>query len=356
MPKQKRQTLLVYHITTFWVKHPDTGNEETRESLHHKLKSSGLFKRFAMQLEKCPETGALHYQLSVHCVKKLRFDAIANACGYDNKQWYFKPMTFEGGGLSFAANAYRYATKEDTRVEGPWTEGDWSDAIDELAGKAPAPNLSQRDTDLLTVHRLVREGYYEQDFFMEYPLFHGKYNKQIKDYIRVNEALNPPARLSEPPLVLVYAGHPGKGKTTSATDDLKAQGYTPYEFTSATKEDQKLFFTDYMPGLHDAVVFDDFYQGIDYVTLLKLCHEHPVRVNVHHGSIYIRPRAIVFTCNTKRGYPFKHYYDRLRGGDLGDGQDWRALLRRVTKWYLFDDEPGVKREVDPHSALGVPRE
>lgn len=355
MPKA-RGNGKVYHITTFWVKHPKTGTEVTREELHNKLKSCGLFKRFAMQLEKAPTTDQLHYQLSLHCFKKLRFETMANACGYDNDQWYFKEMTFEGGGLSLAANAYRYVTKEDTRIEGPWTEGDWADAIDELAGKNKESKPNQRDDDLLKIHRLVGEGYYEQDFYMEYPLLFTKYNKQIKDCVRVHQALNPPERLSEPPVVLVYAGHPGKGKTTSATDDLKAQGYTPYEFTSATKEDQKLFFTDYMPGLHDAIVFDDFYQGIDYVTLLKLTHEHPVRVNVHHGTIYIRPRAVVFTCNTKRGYPFKHYYDRLRGGDLGDGQDWRALLRRINKWYVFDGAPGVKREVDPHSVLGVPRE
>lgn len=349
MPKAARATATVYHITTFWVKHPETGNEVTQQALHNALKSSGLFKRFAYQLEEGNAQHHQHYQIALHLHSKNRFDTVARACGYDNKQWFMKEMTFEGGGYSLAANAYKYATKEDTRVAGPWIEGDWQDAIDELAGKPK--DKPKRDEEIEEIYQLVtKEGWLQHDFFIQRPLLLAHHGNIIDRYIKMQHILHPPEKLETPPYVAVFFGPPGTGKSSAAMQQLRDQGYTPYLFTNGHREDQKVFYTDYQPGVHDAIVYDDFYSGLPFSHLLAICHELPVRVNVHNGSIYIRPRAVVFTCNVSRGFPFKHYYDRWRTGDLGDGQDFGALMRRITEYKYFDDPVNFTCKIveDPH--------
>ena len=77
-------------------------------------------KKWGFQLEKCPESGNLHWQGRGLLIKQLRPGSTAAAAAAAMKLQYFKPTHKE----EYVKGGFNYQLKAETRVAGPWTDKD----------------------------------------------------------------------------------------------------------------------------------------------------------------------------------------------------------------------------------------
>lgn len=89
--------------------------ELTKDDVHELLRKR--CKKYVFQLE-CGETGYLHYQGRFSLFKKAGLTCVANQFG--NIGWHISPTS----GNALRGEAF-YCMKEQTRLEGPWTEKDY---------------------------------------------------------------------------------------------------------------------------------------------------------------------------------------------------------------------------------------
>lgn len=84
-------------------------------------------KRWVFQLEKGTETGYLHYQCRISLWVKKRFTTMTHLLDDCNINDYYLSPTCT---TTYRGNDFFYAMKDDTRVEGPWTDLTYKDICD----------------------------------------------------------------------------------------------------------------------------------------------------------------------------------------------------------------------------------
>jgi hypothetical protein len=78
------------------------------------------FSKWAFQLEKCPETGNLHWQGRGLLIKRLRAGKAAAQAAELMRLQYFEPTHAS----VYLKGGFNYVVKAESRVAGPWTESD----------------------------------------------------------------------------------------------------------------------------------------------------------------------------------------------------------------------------------------
>jgi len=106
MPKQ----LKIFDMTRYIDKVP-TNQFELMEVFRHKTTN------FVFQLEKCPTTGTLHYQIRIKTNTKITLAGLI-VLFHNQHMSHISPTSLSG------CRTFDYVMKEDTRVEGPWTDKD----------------------------------------------------------------------------------------------------------------------------------------------------------------------------------------------------------------------------------------
>lgn len=193
--------------------------------------------------------------------------------------------------------AKAYASKEDTRVEGPWEFG----KFDTEQGAR---------TDLETVAAMVKDGETLRKIAEEQPVEYIKYNRGIS-------ALK--AQLSLPRTwktkVIVRWGEPGSGKTRWVYDTYKVEEV----FVKPPGD-----WYDGYDG-QEVVLIDDFYGNMKYAELLRVLDRYPMMVPVKGGFVNWAPKVIIITSNN---HP-EGWYENIA--------DKRALLRRIEEIHKVGD-------------------
>ena len=250
------------------------------------------------QLER-GEEGTPHYQGYIifktnktpHAVKLINPRA----------HWELRVGTHEG--------ARNYCSKEDTRVDGPWTFGE-------------EPKQGKRTDLLLLKERLdsgvpVKELWADPDTF---PVL-SKYDRVPALY---RLATIPQRRFKTH--VLVLHGPPGLGKSY-----FPATVYPDAYYKNNTQwwdgyEHQKV------------VVFDDFTSGwFKFTFLLQVLDRYPLNVQVKGGTVPFNSKLIIITSNRSPDLWYK-----------AEKYDYRALERRLTTIYRFrHDGPPVLEKGKP---------
>lgn len=246
------------------------------------------FVRYAVyQLERCPDTGRLHFQGYVEFSKVMRL----SGCKKVLSKAHWKPKYKE----STREQARDYCLKTDTRIDGPWVHGKWV--------------KDGERTDLQVVTDKIKEGASLKDIFETAPETTLKYTKNIQTL----RALYDEAQDSAPE-VHVRWGAPGSGKTRFVYEN----------HTDVWSKPDGDWFDGYEG--HEVVLFDDFYGGVKYNTMLKLLDRYPMRVPIKGSFVQWRPRIIYITSNV----PPEEWYTNIA--------DKRALLRRITSITKLGDE------------------
>lgn len=203
------------------------------------------------QIECCPETKRSHVQgyvefrsmTTLRQCKKVLMDDAAH-------------LEKRRGTQSDAIN---YCTKEESRIEGPFTVGekavqgrrnDLRKALDDIKNKVPINEVIDENPPLL------------------------RYYTQLEKYQR--NAIEPRDR-NEEVIVEVLVGEAGSGKTRYIHEKEEDLYIVP------DSNGDSVWFDGYLG--EEAVLFDDFYGGIKYCMMLKLLDRYPIRVPVKGGYV-----------------------------------------------------------------------
>lgn len=171
--------------------------------------------------------------------------------------------------------AKAYASKEDTRVAGPWVEPEGAE-----------PNVGQgKRNDLLELKRKLDQGAKEAEIAEElFPVW-VKYYKVCSRYRMLKGVQRTWATET-----LVLWGPPGSGKSSKA---LELGG--PEAYWLPKPAGQSAWFDGYEG--QEVVVIDEFYGWIARDLMCRLCDRYPLNVETKGGVQPFLAKKIIITSN-----------------------------------------------------------
>lgn len=295
------------HSFAFTFNFPGPASAET---ILKQLEDSGLYKRGIFQKE-IGEEGREHYQGWVYTVKTTRVKAVK-----DHLQTIWPGGHVEPTYKPPVAN-WRYCSKEDTRVEGPWSFGG-------------APAGAGKRTDLGTVAREFASSNFSMDWLrLEHP---GMFIRYRKGFEELREAsITNETRIF--PEVRVYYGVPGSGKSHRADTEY------PRAHRWAQSTNGNVYAGNYRSG-NPHHIFEDFSGWVPFRWLMAFLDKYPIQVNAMGRMVDCQRRVVIFTSNT---HP-RDWYSKLE--EEKPGTVWPALKRRITSithypWPYQVDSPSI---------------
>ena len=130
------------------------------------------------------------------------------------------------------------------------------------------------------------------------------------------------------PIVDVYYGEPGTGKTRTAAED------SPLAYWVGPPHNENVWFDGY--NGHEDVIIDDFYGWMKWSLLLQLLDRYPLRVQTKGGTTSFLAKHIVMTSNS---HPRDWYTNKFC--------NYGALRRRIDNVFEFIMVDGELKKL-PH--------
>lgn len=256
------------------------------------------------QLERCPESGKLHWQGAVKFKSHLRRSEAQSRMQLPD--CHFKPTRDW-------TSAVRYCKKVETRISGPWEFGKDIDRgfrrdIDEVV------TLVKADASLKRIAECCP-----------------------REYIKFHKGINAlRIALQEPPGIdrkcVLLLGDTGVGKTRFVMDNYPGN-YNVFDLV-------KPWFDGY--DGQEVVLFDECGEGmLGYNILKQLCDRYPFRVPCKGGSTPWMAKVVFMTSNCT----IREWYPKAKDVHI------RALERRIKTIHIGMD--GNCDEVRDY--LGLPR-
>lgn len=267
-------------------------------------------KYLIFQLEK-GENGTPHFQGYCELNRQSRFAPIKSLI----------PSAHIEPRRGSQAQAKAYASKEDTRVEGPFEYGEYIET-----------NPGQR-TDVRAFRDAILSGKRKRELLEEFPGDLQRYPKFV-ELCRSTLVQQPRIGLR---VNLLY-GEPGLGKSRMAyesTDDLYA-----------VPIGKDLWFDGY--DGQTSLLLDDFSGEMKLVHLLRLLDIYPMQVPVKGAFVNLAALQIWITSNK---HP-RDWYDWTKHGEVR----YRALMRRfhkITRFSLDHNSCPATHEEDPHEDVSL---
>ncbi len=270
------------------------------------LKSLPGISFYVFQLEKCPETGRLHYQGYMEFDKKYRLSTL-------RLRWVVvgPPPHFDLR-RGTQDQAIEYCSKEETRMSGPWSFGEKSKSVQ-----------GQR-TDLEGIYDLIKSGHGMVDIIDSAPASFIRYSSGIEKMILY---LKRPRPLDSPPIIELYYGSTGTGKSRQA-----------YElYPDLYSKDPETHWWD-LYSAQITVLVDDFAgraSKTSLTSLLRLLDRYPITKQVKGAHVRLLFERLIITTNI---HPSDWYDFENRVTQKA------ALFRRITQYWYFSDpeEPAVR--------------
>lgn len=260
--------------------------------------------RYAVwQREVCPETGREHFQGYLELAKKQSFALLHDLEGLETA--HFEPRR------GSQKQAQDYCSKEDTRVEGPWTYGE-------------AKHQGER-TDLAAVKQDIDEGASNKDLWQEHHPTMVRYHKAYAVYKRTTA----PKR-SWAMEIVVYVGPSGTNKSKTAYEAYPDAYWKP-----------KGKWWDGYDG-EETVIIDEMYgSSFAYGDLLQLLDRYPYSVETKGGTVEFNSHRIVMTTNQEP----EDWYDSEKTHQMS----WEEspLYRRLHEFGRIIRTGEVHRRVRP---------
>lgn len=252
------------------------------------------------QLEKGEANGTLHLQGYVEFKRPLSFHAIKKILG---KTAHLEKRK---GTRDQARN---YCRKEDTRAEGPWEFGVWSE------------KSQGRRNDIELIIRLIKEGKTEDEIAELHPIAWRHNYVAMMRYIHITA---PPRSWRTE--FHVYIGDPGTGKSKRLHALWPDAYWKPFG----------KWFDDY--NGNSPIILDEMdQQELPIGMLLKMADRFPLRVERKCGFINFSPKIMYAVSNQ----PLEKWYPNVAPIAL------KALMRRIDsittfKWYTENGRKKIK--------------
>ncbi len=275
--------------------------KRTHTQLLRKFKKLGKKLRYIVFQKEKGADGTEHYQGYVEFHVPYRFTQVKLLM--DRAHWEPRRGTRD--------QARDYCMKADTREVGPWEFGEWN-----------SKGQGHR-TDLEEVAKYCNG----KTALAVYNLYPGTFMKYTRGIEKITFMTRP--RRTEAPIVELYYGPTGTGKTRKCYED------NPLD-SMYRKAPQTTWFDGYMG--QDVLLLDDFSGASSKFTLsylLQLLDRYPIDVEVK-GSYHplLATRIIITTNNHPRKW--YRYADRE--------EQYKALARRIDQvlWFkAYGDEPMI---------------
>lgn len=268
------------------------------EALRAKVVGDDALRYLVFQLERAPTTGRLHIQAYVEFSVAKRATAV---------------KSFFGGVADVRkCDASRkenidYASKEDTREEGPWHIGE-------------APNQGAR-TDLDEVRTMVEEGSTDLELFQEHFSTLVRYHQGIAKYRNLYTAYKSGC---SPIDVRVFWGRTGTGKTRRAVWEAERSGDRYYIVDTPDRPGAAKWFDGY-DGT-SGLIIDDYGGEYGIHWFKRFLDRYPMQLPVKGGYIPRRCSRVWITSNRCP----RDWYPEAVSADLD------AVLRRFTSVVHMD--------------------
>lgn len=247
-------------------------NDTSPEDVWRHLSDIPGVKYLTGQIEKCPETGRLHFQGFVQFEKQLRLKTIKNKIeALSNAHLEPRKGTPE--------QAIEYCTKEETRIAGPWEKGKVS-----IAGQR---------TDIETIVNLLTSGKTPYQVAITMPETSARYFK-FMDWITLG--LRNETEYQGPREVIVFQGPPGCGKSRLVREREGREHL--YNLFSKSP----LWFDGYQR--EHVLLIDEFNGEIPVEKMNELTDrkEYDIRVPVKGHSVLARWNKVYICTNTDINY------------------------------------------------------
>lgn len=253
------------------------------------------------QLELCPTTGRRHLQGFVKFKRPVRMQQCID-------QLKLRGVHVERRHPdSTDLAAIDYASKEDTRLEGPWRQG-------KLETARGARN------DLAAIHSALRAGASDAALSDDYFGSYLRYYRGISQW----RALHAPRR-REKTQVIVFHGPTGTGKSQAAW----CIAPEAYIFSPDSSPSGVGWWCGY--DAHSHVIIDDFYGNLRFSFMLQLMDRYPLRLQTKGGGVEFVASTLMITSN-------KHPSDWYNFDKLGP-HAWPAFERRLD--HIYDCQPTI---------------
>lgn len=241
--------------------------------------------------EELSESGTHHFQGYLECSRPQRFTA-------------FSDLGLAGAHFEHArgdqASCVAYCTKEDTRIDGPYTYG----VFDTRQGKR---------NDLLEVQAKLDDGATLKTISDEHFGTFLRYHRGLSEYTRLHTEPGSSAISVE-----LHWGPAGVGKSTKASEDGPGAYW---------KQPNTRWFCSY--NNEPAVILDDFNEPWFPVDTWKFMFDNvPGKkrlMETKGGSVYSQATKYIFTTNRDPRSWYK-------------AEDWESIKRRFTKWFYWYDK------------------
>jgi len=207
--------------------------------------------------------------------------------------------------------AAAYANKVDTRIDGPWTVGEY---VSEAVNREGVGQRVKKAT-LTDVKADIDAGCTDVELWERHTSSMLRYGNAFDKYRLVMSE----SRERDQPKVVVFWGPPGTGKSHKARAICENNGGGHW-FQSGNGDNA--WWDGYDPIRHPVVVLDDFKGGIKYTTLLRMLDKYPLQVETKGSTKRFTPKIIVITSNTP---PNMWYFQNQQDAN----HDSSALLRRL---------------------------
>lgn len=255
------------------------------------------------QQEECPTTKRRHLQGFVRFKKTNRITGVKKCFGLER-------IHLEGARGTDADNV-KYCSKDDTRVVG-------TNII--TRGKLPGPGCR---TDLHRLVSCIKEHEALEHLYDEFPGNMLRYPRGVSDcrshYMEFRQWK---------PVVDVYFGEPGTGKTRAAFESNEDS------YWIMPPHNDSVWFDGY--NGNPSVIIDDFYGWIKWSLLLQMLDRYPLRVQTKGGTTSFLARNIIITSNS---HPRDWYTNKLC--------HYGALRRRIDNVFEFMMVDGELKKL-PH--------
>jgi len=219
------------------------------------------------QLEMCETTNKPHHQVYMECSGKKSYAQIQAIPGFDGAHIETRKGTQEQN--------IAYTTKEDTRLEGPWTYGE--------------AKLQGRRSDLEEMKEKVDKNISLKNLWDENFSSMVRYHRSFKEYKRIRT----PVR-DERTLIYIICGASGVGKSQLAKEI----------FPDAYWKPNNKWWDDY--DGQESVVWDEFKGQYPYRDLLRILDSTPLTLETKGASCQFTSKIVIFTSNF---HPSKWYAD-----------------------------------------------
>lgn len=251
------------------------------------------------QLESAPDTGRLHYQFYVYLHKKVRLAGLKRSLGRREVHLEQRRGSHD--------DAVAYCSKDESRVEGPWTGGD--------------PPQAGKRNDLVALKNDLDGGMSIRDISSNHFGSFLRYRQSISYYVLLHQ----PPRTWKMENTILW-GKSGSGKTRSVYEKAEREGLSV--FPLAQNKNGVVWFDGY--GGEDIILIDDFYGWITISYMLKLLDRYPMNCQTKGGTVPMVSKEIIITSNKAP--------DIWYNWESKEEEIFNAFKRRIDKVYFYDDD------------------